>query len=176
MPIRQQDIDAAVAIQVAAAQDGADQIRLVAGPGTGKSSTIEERVRHLLDSGVDPADIAVVSFTNASVIDLRMRLHSYCNTHGQAGIERVSITTLHSLALRMLRQAGLLAAYPTKPMVLDNWELDEIYDAEFGVDQNIRQVTRRREIRAFYEAFWSTGREDAATYRPAIRQTDTERD
>jgi DNA helicase-2/ATP-dependent DNA helicase PcrA len=170
MPIRQQDIDAAVAVQVAAAQDGAEQVRLVAGPGTGKSSTIEERVRYLLESGVDPADIAVVSFTNASVIDLRIRLHSYCNTHGQPGIDRVSITTLHSLALRMLRQAGLLAAYPTRPMVLDNWELDEIYDAEFGVDQDIRQVTRRREIRAFYEAFWSTGREDAATYRPANPQ------
>jgi hypothetical protein len=61
-------------------------------------------------------------------------------------------------------------------MVLDNWELAEIYDAEFGQDQNIPQIRRRQAIRAFYEAFWSTGVENAATYRPATpRVTPAER-
>ena len=131
MAIRPEDVDAAQQIQFDAARDGAAQVRLVAGPGTGKSSTIEERVRNLLDGGVQARNIAVVSFTNASVIDLKIRLHAYCNHHGQAGIAQVSITTLHSLGLRMLRQAGRLAAYPTKPLVLDDWELATIYDAEF---------------------------------------------
>src|SRR5687768_10171723 len=167
MPIRPEDIDAAQALQFAAAHDGAAQVRLVAGPGTGKSSTIEERVRNLLLSGVAPRSIAVVSFTNASVIDLKVRLTAYCHHHGQAGIDQVSITTLHSLALRLLRQAGRLAAYPTKPLVLDDWELSNIYDAEFGVDEHIGSVPRRAKIRAFYEAFWSTGVENAATYVPA---------
>jgi len=37
MPITPQQIQAAVVVQSAAAHDGSQQIRLVAGPGTGKS-------------------------------------------------------------------------------------------------------------------------------------------
>lgn len=96
--IRAEDVTAAEAIQVAAAHAPEAQVRLVAGPGSGKSRTIEERVRWLLQSGVEPEDIAVVSFTNASVIDLRLRLREYCQEHNQEGIRDVSITTLHSLA------------------------------------------------------------------------------
>jgi DNA helicase II / ATP-dependent DNA helicase PcrA len=36
--------------QWAAAQDNAAQIRFVAGPGTGKSKTIEKRVAHVLNT------------------------------------------------------------------------------------------------------------------------------
>jgi hypothetical protein len=70
-----------------------------------------------------------VSFTNASVIDLRLRLHDHCHAHNEPDIDDVSVTTLHSLALRLLRQ-GLFQAYPTRPLVLDSWELENIYDAE----------------------------------------------
>jgi DNA helicase II / ATP-dependent DNA helicase PcrA len=77
--IRAQDQQAAQAIQHAAAHAPEQQVRLIAGPGTGKSSTIEERVCWLLEQNVDPARIAVISFTNASVVDLRLRLHAYFN-------------------------------------------------------------------------------------------------
>ena len=166
MALSPQDVQAAQAVQEAAAHAGQAQVRLVAGPGTGKSSTIEERVCWLLREGVDPANIAVVSFTNASVIDLRGRLHAYCNAHAHGDIRDVSITTLHSLALRLLRQAGLLEMYPTRPLVLDDWELENIYDAEFGVAQGIGSKRRREQIRRYYEALWSTGQENAPTYQP----------
>lgn len=162
--IRAEDVAAAQAIQFAAAHAPDAQVRLIAGPGSGKSLTIEERVRWLLESGVDPDDIAVVSFTNASVIDLRLRLREYCRKHHQPGIDNVSITTLHSLALRLLRQAGLLEAYPTRPLVLDDWELENIYDAEFGEAEGIDSKPRREKIRRYYEALWSTGVPNAATY------------
>jgi len=102
----------------------AGAVRLIAGPGTGKSSTIEERVSWLLQQNVPPAQIAVISFTNASVVDLRLRLHAYCHSRNQQGINEVSISTLHSLALRLLRQAHLLENHPTRPLVLDDWELE----------------------------------------------------
>src|SRR5436190_1829086 len=105
MTLRAQDVQAAQVVQVAAAHAPEAQVRLVAGPGSGKSSTIEERVRWLLEQGTAANRIAVVSFTNASVIDLRLRLRAYCQAKQQPGIENVSITTLHSLALRLLRQA-----------------------------------------------------------------------
>ncbi len=71
MALRPQQIAAAEATQHAAAHDGAGRVRLVAGPGTGKSFVIEERVRWLLNQGVDANRIFVVSFTRASARDLR---------------------------------------------------------------------------------------------------------
>jgi len=50
-----------------AAQDDANQIRLVAGPGTGKSSTIERRVAYLLNRNANPKRVFTISFTRAIV-------------------------------------------------------------------------------------------------------------
>jgi DNA helicase II / ATP-dependent DNA helicase PcrA len=176
MPFNPGDLDAANAVQRAAAEATDSEIRLVAGPGTGKSNTIERRVCWLLGQhNFDPGELAVVSFTNASVIDLRVRLHAHCREHHHAKVRDVSVTTLHSLALRLLRQAGQLDQYATQPLVLNDWELENIYDAEFGDTHGITRRRRLQEIRRFYEALWSTGREDATTYtapRPPITQAE----
>src|SRR5687768_15259551 len=97
--IRPEDLEAARVVQTAAAHALEPQVRVVAGPGSGKTSTIEERACWLLRRGIDPKSIAVVSFTNASVIDLRLRLHACCAAHQHGEIRHISITTLHSLAL-----------------------------------------------------------------------------
>src|SRR5271157_3435046 len=117
MAITQAQLQTAQAAQRLAAHDLNTQVRLVAGPGTGKSSAIEERVRHLLADGISPQRINVVSFTRASVRDLKYRLIDYCNVHQQAGADQVRVSTLHSLALRTLRAANLLAYYPADPLV-----------------------------------------------------------
>lgn len=44
-----------------------------AGAGTGKSTVILARIQHLVDQGVDPADITVLSFTNAAADNIRER-------------------------------------------------------------------------------------------------------
>ncbi len=82
MAITPAQIDAATAVQDAAAQDAAAQVQLVAGPGTGKSQAIEARVCWLIASGVDPEEIAVVSFTRASAADLRVRVHNHATEPG----------------------------------------------------------------------------------------------
>src|SRR3954453_5528703 len=98
MPIDLAAIDQAVARQEAAAQDPANQVRLVAGPGTGKSYSIEDRVRWLLASGMDPSRLFAVSFTRASTADLEGRIRRNCENAGLPEVAQVSITTLHSLA------------------------------------------------------------------------------
>ena len=165
MPIIPAQVAAAEAVQHAAAHDGAAQVRLVAGPGTGKSASIEERVRWLMSHGVAADAICAVSFTRASARDLRTRIHGYATTPGLETINQVAVTTLHSLALRVLRAAGQLNAYPTDPMVLDKWELENIFDEEFGHVHDA-SVRRRRHIRSEHEAFWSTGLWAPANYLP----------
>src|SRR5271157_4692926 len=131
MPFTQQQIQNAQNQQFGAAHDPRSQIRLIAGPGSGKSYAIQERVDWLLDKGIIPNHIFVISFTRASTLDLRSRIYCYCQGRGHASVDQVSISTLHSLALKVLRSAGLLS-YPADPLVLDNWEQENIFDDEFS--------------------------------------------
>ncbi len=55
----------ATAAQKAAAQDPSPHVRVIAGPGTGKSQTIEQRVCWLLDQGADAGRIVAVSYQGA---------------------------------------------------------------------------------------------------------------
>jgi DNA helicase-2/ATP-dependent DNA helicase PcrA len=155
VPFNSAELADAKAVQDAAASDPSPQVRLIAGPGTGKSKTIEERVCWLLNEGVDPATIAAVSFTRASAQDLSLRVNAACAASGHDA--QIAVSTLHSLALRVLKQGGFLEAFPVDPLVLDGWELEHIFDAEFSKQAGIPGKTRPRFIREDFEAFWSTG-------------------
>lgn len=52
------------------------------------------------------------------------------------------------------------------PHVLDTWELENIFDAEFGAASRIRSKTRREQIRYYHEAHWSTGVWNPPNYLP----------
>lgn len=156
----------ATARQKAAAQDSAPQVRLVAGPGSGKSFSIEGRVEHLLKSNVPVARVLAVSFTRNASKDLETRIKKMCVQSGLHQLGNVSVGTLHSVALRALRLASLLNMYPVDPRVLDDWEMQEWIDKEFG---RYARVTpgRAKDVREFHEAWWSTGQQNPANYIPA---------
>jgi ATP-dependent DNA helicase UvrD/PcrA len=82
MPITAAQKAAAEVVQRAAAHDPSPCVRLVAGPGTGKSSVIEARVCWLLANNVPPESIWAVSFTRASAHDLRIRVHRHSSEPG----------------------------------------------------------------------------------------------
>jgi superfamily I DNA/RNA helicase len=64
----------------------------------------------------------------------------------------------------MLRVANLLH-YPADPLVLDSWELTNVFDAEFGHANALGKI-RSEEIRREHEAFWSTGQWAPPNYIP----------
>ena len=140
--------------QTNAAHDPSPQVRLVAGPGSGKSRSIEARVCWLLEQGVDHKSIFAVSFTRAASRDLKERIETFCSENGHEDKE-IRVSTLHSLALRILAEANLLEAYPATPLVLDDWEVENIFDLEFSNLHNI-SMTRCEQIRDFFQAFWDT--------------------
>lgn len=164
MPITQQQIQDTQLQQDRAAHDSSGQIRLIAGPGTGKSFAIQERVGWLLSNDVAPGAIYVVSFTRASALDLKRRIQRYCQEKQQHGGEQVCVSTLHSLALRSLRAANLLA-YPVDPCVMSDWELKHVLDAEFSKVSG-HTPGRCKDIRGNYEAFCGTGRWLPPNYIP----------
>ncbi len=157
MPITAAQRAAAEHQQNLAAQSPAPQVRLVAGPGTGKSKAIEKRVAHVLNNGAVPSAVYVISFTVAASAELRDRIAAHCATQPCAAVAvGVRVSTLHALALRILRSANLLAAlYPHDPVVLDDWERKIIFDLELANTLGCTP-TRAGDVRLAHDAAWQT--------------------
>ena len=157
MPITPQQIQAAQQVQFQAARDPNSGVRVIAGPGTGKSRCIEQRVDYLLSQAVLPREIFVISFTRASARDLKERILNYCTQAGRSqAAQGVRVSTMHSLALRTLRTANLLQGFPTNPTILDDWEQLNIFDAEFQKSLTNITISRAKEVRRAYDAHWQT--------------------
>jgi len=156
MPITPVQKNHAEQMQWTAARDTAPQVRLVAGPGTGKSHTIEKRVAHLLSNGASPGNIYVISFTRATCVELAARIQKFCSTLPcGAAAAQVRVSTMHSLALRILRRANLLTSYPSTPIILDDWEQTNVYDSELASSLGCTPG-RAAEIRLAHDAQWQT--------------------
>ena len=85
--------------QLAAVLDDADTQLVVAAAGTGKTTTLVGKVRHLVDSGADPRGILLISLTNNTVADLRASVDAeFCG--GFQG----DVMTIHALGNRILRR------------------------------------------------------------------------
>ncbi len=154
---------AAIVRQRKAAHESGAPVLLVAGPGSGKSATIEERIAYLISQGVVPAEIFAVSFTNASARDLSDRVQHALTGAGITGDP--SVSTLHALALRSLRRGNLIQTYPSDPQVLDAWEIRRLIDEEY-VALYGGGLKRTRQIREFHEALISTGVPNPPNYLP----------
>jgi DNA helicase-2/ATP-dependent DNA helicase PcrA len=123
-------------------------VRVVAGPGTGKSFALKRRVARLLEEGIDPARILPVTFTNVAAEDLQREMLRV----GVAGCEEIRGSTLHSLCMRILSRQHVLEAIGRTPRPLNRFEMEPLlYDLPktFG---NKRDRSKR--IRA-YEAAWA---------------------
>ncbi|MEX2437323.1 MAG: ATP-dependent helicase [Candidatus Paceibacterota bacterium] len=173
MPFTQSQINSAKTVQNTAAHDNSNQIRLVAGPGTGKSYSIGERVSWLLNNGTTPESIFAVSFTRASAEDLKEGVFDYCSNDQR--VNRINVSTLHSLALRVLARGGRLTNYPVSPRVLDTWEQRNIFDEELKASNGF-PIKRCGELRTHFEAIWSTGNPPLpyiSSPNPAISQSES---
>ena len=76
------------------------RLRVLAGPGTGKSYTLKKRVARLLEGGQPPQRILAVTFTRNAAADLVQDLH----TLGVEGCEKVRACTLHSFCFSLLNR------------------------------------------------------------------------
>lgn len=107
------------------AADDSRIIRVVAGPGTGKSFGLQRRVARLLEQGQAPRKILAVTFTRTAAQDLRNEIQSV----GVNGSDRVIAKTLHSFCFGLLNKKDIIEntgrfprpmlEFEQKPMLYD---------------------------------------------------------
>lgn len=73
---------------------------VTAGPGAGKSAVACQRVAFLIDQGVPPARILLISFTRTAVAELRDRIVSYSVAGERARSVRIATVDSHAWNLR----------------------------------------------------------------------------
>jgi superfamily I DNA/RNA helicase len=94
---------------------------VLAGPGTGKTTTIVEAVATRIEAGVDPERILVLTFSRKAAAELRARITARVARTIREPLAR----TFHSYAYGVLRRAALLRGEPP-PRLLTSAEQDAV--------------------------------------------------
>ena len=107
-------------------------IRVLAGPGTGKTFALKRRVARLLQEGTRADRILVCTFTRMAAQDLKNELASL----GVAGVDEVRSETLHAFCFRLLGETDVFEITGRNPRPLLNFEerflLEDLNRASFG--------------------------------------------
>ncbi|MFM7972742.1 MAG: UvrD-helicase domain-containing protein, partial [Betaproteobacteria bacterium] len=76
---------------------------VVAGAGSGKTRVITHKLARLLQSGLEPGQLAAITFTNKAAQEMRERAKALV---GPRAAGQLVISTFHSLGVRLLREDG----------------------------------------------------------------------
>ena len=80
-------------------------VLVIAGPGSGKTKTLVDRIVHLVKNGVSPEEIMVGTFTEKAAKELITRISNLLLEMGvMANLNEMYIGTLHSIFLRFLEE------------------------------------------------------------------------
>ncbi|HEV7632527.1 MAG TPA: ATP-dependent helicase [Steroidobacteraceae bacterium] len=135
---------------------------IIAGAGTGKTSTLAHRVAYLVLNGVDPARILLLTFTRRAALEMRRRateivrkaLDDTLGGKAQVVAQRLSWAgTFHSIGNRLLRhyapQLGLNPAFT----VVDRSDSSDLMDTlrtELGLAAKQQRFPRKDTCLAIY--------------------------
>jgi DNA helicase II / ATP-dependent DNA helicase PcrA len=128
-------------------------VRLVAGPGTGKTRVMTRRVAYLIEvEGVNPSAILALTFSRAAAQELRERLEQLL---GSETGDRPGVYTLHAFALRQLLRLGGAPGLPKPIRIADDYDEGAVIEKELKVltDTTVRDI--RKEI-ADLASDWET--------------------
>lgn len=89
---------------------------VIAGAGSGKTSVLTRRTAYLLEQGVNPFNILVVTFTVKAANEMKERIEQLV---GAEKTKQLTIGTFHSVAVRMLRRHGHVIGIPKNFTIYD---------------------------------------------------------
>lgn len=124
-------------------------LRVLAGPGTGKTFALTRRVARLLQEGEQPARIFVCTFTRTAAIDLEEELAKL----GVDGVDSVRAGTLHSFCFELLHREDVLDLTGRVPRPLLAFEERfMVQDLGTALNLNIRPCEKRVDA---FNAAWA---------------------
>ena len=90
---------------------------VLAGAGSGKTRVITEKIAYMITgAGYAPQHIAAITFTNKAAKEMQERIGAML---GKGQTRGLTVSTFHSLGMRMLREEAVHAGYKTNFSILD---------------------------------------------------------
>jgi DNA helicase-2/ATP-dependent DNA helicase PcrA len=140
--------------QRAAATAGEGPVLIIAGAGTGKTKTLAARVAYLIDQGVPPGRILLLTFTRRASAEMLSRAGRLLPArHGSAVASQVWGGTFHAVANRLLRTYGRAVNLAPEFTVLDQSDAQDLVALirnDLGFAKSKRRFPRKETILAIY--------------------------
>ena len=137
--------------QLAAVTAPGGPVLVVAGAGTGKTRTLVYRVAYLVDTGMAPEQIVLLTFTRRAAQEMLTRasalLDGRCN--------RVRGGTFHAFCLNLLREHAALVGFPASFNILDASDDADVVDVlrtARGLHKSSMRFPRKRTLQAIFSA------------------------
>ncbi|MCL1986180.1 MAG: UvrD-helicase domain-containing protein, partial [Betaproteobacteria bacterium] len=143
-------------------------VRVVAGPGTGKTRTLIRRFCHIVSTlGIAPKNVLCVTFTNRAANEMKLRVR-----RALGDMDLGLVCTFHAFCVQLLRDDIHLLGYPRNFVILDTEDWKDILLKIFGdMGLTLRDATIKSVIDNVLEA----KKMYASTYIEDILLLDNER-
>jgi DNA helicase-2/ATP-dependent DNA helicase PcrA len=121
--VRYEDELNAEQLEVVMAGEG--PMLVIAGAGSGKTRALTYRVSRLIEDGVDPSEILLVTFTNKAAREMLSRVEQLVTIDTR----RIWGGTFHSIGNRLLRQHAEPIGYRSNFSILDDEDAKEMMES-----------------------------------------------
>jgi DNA helicase-2/ATP-dependent DNA helicase PcrA len=118
---------------------------IIAGAGTGKTRTLIYRVAHLIDIGVDPRSILLLTFTRRAAEEMLRRASLLIDSR----CTQVAGGTFHSFANLVLREFGRRSGLSPSFTIMDRSDSEDaiqLLRTEMGLNYKDRRFPRKRTV------------------------------
>src|SRR3954468_17588999 len=142
--------------QAAAATFGDGPLLIIAGAGTGKTRTLIYRLAHLIEKGVRPERILLLTFTRRAAQEMLARAERLVG----GACRGVNGGTFHATAHRLLRRFGAAAGVANDFSIMDQGDAEDLIQlsrAQLGYADSKKRFPRKETLHYVYSRHINTG-------------------